>query len=120
MRQVLSEEVKECRNNVVVLDQSSFGKLWVRGPEALEALEWMCSNKISRPAGNITYTLLLNDQAGIEGDVTVTRLSDSDFLIVTGAPFRQYNISFLQKEIIRQGFNCSISDVTEDFGVLNL
>lgn len=120
MKEALEGEVKTCRNDVVVLDQSSFGKLWLRGPEALEALEWMCSNKISRPVGSIVYTLLLNEQAGIEADVTVTRLSDSDFLIVTGAPFRQYNLSFLSKEIYRQGFKCELSDVTEDFGVLNL
>ena len=43
---------------------------------------------MTRPPGRITYTQLLNRRGGIEADLTVARLADDHFYIVTGTGFR--------------------------------
>jgi hypothetical protein len=69
----------------------------VDGPEALKAMEWMCTAEMDKPIGSATYSLMLNEAGGIEADVTVTRLTDSQFYIVTGAAFTQYILARMEK-----------------------
>ncbi|MHA7827849.1 MAG: FAD-dependent oxidoreductase, partial [Roseovarius sp.] len=71
------------RGGVGMYDMSSFGKLRVEGPEAEAFLNHVCGADISVPAGRIVYTQFLNPRGGIEADVTVTRLSETAWLIVT-------------------------------------
>ena len=75
------DEQLAIRKAVGILDQTSFGKLRVRGRDAAKLLDRVCANKI----GKLTYTAMLNRKGGFESDVTVQRWSDEDFLIVTGS-----------------------------------
>ena len=70
-----------CGKAVGILDQTSFGKLRVRGRDAAALLDRVCANTI----GKLTYTAMLNRKGGFESDVTVQRWSDDDFLVVTGS-----------------------------------
>jgi glycine cleavage system aminomethyltransferase T/glycine/D-amino acid oxidase-like deaminating enzyme len=72
------------RDRAGLFDQSSFGKLSLRGPDALPTLERVCANRIDRPTGTVVYTQMLNGRGGIEADVTVTRVADDAFRLVTG------------------------------------
>ena len=73
------------RERVGIIDMTSFGKLDVSGADALALLERVCDNRIDRPVGAVVYTQLLDARGGIVGDVTVTRLGDDRFRVVTGA-----------------------------------
>ena len=73
------------RERVGIIDMTSFGKLDVSGDGALALLERVCDNRIDRPVGAVVYTQLLDARGGIVGDVTVTRLADDRFRVVTGA-----------------------------------
>jgi len=59
---------------------SYFGKFFLGGPRATEAAEWLMSARVPDAAGRVTYTCLLNASAGIEADLTVSRLEDGHFL----------------------------------------
>ena len=81
----LAQEHAAFRERAGIIDLSSFGKIEVSGPGALALLERVCDNRIDRPAGSVVYTQFLNDRGGIVADLTVTRLAEDRFRIVTGA-----------------------------------
>ena len=68
-----------------MVDLSSFGKIAVEGPAALGLLQRVSANDVDRPAGALVYTQWCDERGGIVADVTVTRLADDRFRVVTGA-----------------------------------
>ncbi|MFN0263483.1 FAD-dependent oxidoreductase [Tepidamorphus sp. 3E244] len=115
----VGEEHRHVREAVGVFDQSSFAKYELKGPDALAALEWICANNVSKPAGRLTYTQLLNSRGGIEADLTVARLADEHFYIVTGTGFRTHDLAWISDHLPGEG-EVEVTDVTEDFGTLSL
>ena len=115
----VGEEHRAVREAVGLFDQSSFAKFELRGPDAAEQLEFICANKVGKPAGRLTYTQLLNSRGGIECDLTVARLAEDLFYIVTGTGFRTHDGSWIA-EHLRAGSNATLVDVTEEFGTLSL
>jgi glycine cleavage system aminomethyltransferase T len=81
-----AEEHRAVREAVGLFDQSSFAKFLVQGPDAATRLGRLCANDVDVPSGRIVYTQMLNAQGGIEADVTVTRLADDAYMVVTAAP----------------------------------
>ena len=80
--------VREClavRNGVGLFDQTSFAKFEVAGPDALNVLDHLSVARIDAPIGKAVYTQWCNDRGGIEADLTVTRLADDRFFVVTAA-----------------------------------
>src|SRR5690606_29592822 len=100
-------------------DQSSFAKYELSGKDAQKALDWICANDVSKPAGRLTYTQLLNSRGGIESDLTVARLADEKFYIVTGTGFRTHDFGWIEDHL-GTGLDAKLVDVTEDFGTLSL
>ncbi|TIU83071.1 MAG: aminomethyl transferase family protein, partial [Mesorhizobium sp.] len=98
---------------------SSFAKYEMTGADALRALDWICANDINKPVGRLTYTQLLNTRGGIEADLTVARLGEDRFYIVTGTGFRTHDFSWIGDHL-GQGLDAALKDVTEDFGTLSL
>ena len=82
---LLAAEHAAFRERVGIIDLTSFGKISVSGPGALALLERVCDNRIDRPVGRVIYTQFLNDAAGIVADLTVTRLAEDRFRLITGA-----------------------------------
>jgi sarcosine dehydrogenase len=107
------------REKAGVFDQSSFAKFEMKGPDALSALELICANNIAKPAGRLTYTQMLNTRGGIECDLTVARLADDHFYLVTGTGFRAHDFHWI-REHIPAGARVTLRDVTEEFGTLVL
>ena len=107
------------RERVGVFDQSSFAKYELRGKDAAEALSWICSNDVARPVGRLTYTQMLNSRGGIECDLTVARLADDHFYIVTGTGFRTHDLAWI-RDHIKPGLEAKIEDVTEGWGTLSV
>lgn len=114
----VGQEHAHVREKVGIFDQSSFAKYELTGPKAAEALEWICANRVARDTGRLTYTQLLNTRGGIEADLTVARLPDDRFYIVTGTGFRTHDLAWIADHLPAQG--CTLTDVTEDWGTLSL
>jgi 4-methylaminobutanoate oxidase (formaldehyde-forming) len=113
------EEHRAVRERVGVFDQSSFAKFEMRGKDAAEALSWICANDVAKPPGRLTYTQMLNSRGGIECDLTVARLAEDHFYIVTGTGFRTHDFAWIADHI-RPGLDASLLDVTEDWGTLSV
>jgi len=108
-----------CRERVALFDQSSFAKFEVVGRDAERALSWICANDVARPVGSLTYTQMLNSRGGIECDLTVGRLADDRYYIVTGTGFRTHDAAWIRQNVPA---DCAaeLSDVTEALGTLTL
>jgi sarcosine dehydrogenase len=115
----VSAEHRAVRERVGVFDQSSFAKYELRGKDAAEALSWICANDVARPVGRLTYTQMLNSKGGIECDLTVARLADDHFYIVTGTGFRTHDLAWI-RDHIKPGLDASLEDVTEEWGTLSV
>jgi glycine cleavage system T protein len=104
------------RQNIGMYDMSSFGKLRIEGPDAEHFLNRVCGANMSVPAGKIVYTQFLNAKGGIEADVTVTRLSEAAYLIVTPAATRLADETWLRRHLGND--RAIVTDVTAAEGVL--
>lgn len=109
-------EHKAVRENVGMYDMSSFGKLRIEGPDAEPFLNHVCGANMSVPVGKIVYTQFLNTRGGIEADVTVTRLSETAYLVVTPAMTRLADETRLRRHVGDR--RVVITDVTAGEGVL--
>ncbi|HSF94516.1 MAG TPA: FAD-dependent oxidoreductase, partial [Thermohalobaculum sp.] len=115
----VGEEHRQVREAVGIFDQSSFAKYEVTGPGAAAALEYVCANRVAREAGRLTYTQLLNTRGGIEADLTVARLAEDRFYIVTGTGFRTHDAAWIA-EHMPKSLDARLEDVTEAWGTLSL
>lgn len=83
--EAVGEEHEAVRENAGVFDVSSFGKLRVVGRDAAALLQRVCANDVGVDAGRVVYTQWLNEFGGMEADVTVTRVSETEYLVLTAA-----------------------------------
>jgi glycine cleavage system aminomethyltransferase T/glycine/D-amino acid oxidase-like deaminating enzyme len=104
-------EARAARESCALFDQSSFSKLEVLGPGALDFLEHLCANRIDRPVGTVVYTQLLNPRGGIEADLSVLRRAPDRFLLVTGTAFGNHDRAWIERNAPRDG-TVHVTDVT--------
>lgn len=114
----VGQEHAQVRESVGVFDQSSFAKYEVTGSDAAAALDLICANNVTKAPGHLTYTQLLNTRGGIEADLTVARLADDRFYIVTGTGFRTHDLNWINDHL--PSGDVTLRDVTEDWGTLSL
>jgi 4-methylaminobutanoate oxidase (formaldehyde-forming) len=108
-----------CRQGVALFDQTSFAKLEISGSGALAALEHLCANRIHRPVGRVVYTQLLNERGGIESDLTVTRLGEQRFRIVTGTASGRHDRAWIEAHLPADG-SVHVEDVTSRYACVCL
>ena len=99
------------RNNVGLIDLSSFGKVKVMGADALSFLNRVCANQMDVKTGRLVYTQMLNHQGGIECDLTVARLDDSEFMLTLPAATVQRDMDWLRRHV-NDGEHVAIIDMT--------
>jgi glycine cleavage system T protein len=114
-----AREHRAVRSAVGIFDQSSFAKFRLEGQDAARVLSRVCANDVEVTPGRIVYTQWLNERGGIEADLTVTRLSDTAFLIVTGAETETKDFNWLKRHI-DTGAHCVLTNVTSGLGVLSI
>ncbi|HEY5188016.1 MAG TPA: FAD-dependent oxidoreductase [Solirubrobacteraceae bacterium] len=108
------------RERVGIIDMTSFGKLEVSGPGALTLLQRVCDSRIDRPAGSVIYSQFLNQRGGIVADVTVTRLDEQTFRVITGAGTVDSDRGWLQLNRRPGDAALTIRDRSDDFAVIGI
>lgn len=112
-------EHQVAREAAVLIDQTSFAKFMLKGPDALAALDRIAANNIDRPIGSLTYTQMLNRRGGIECDLTVGRVKEDAFYIVTGTGFATHDFDWISRNI-PASMNSRLFDITSANAVLSL
>ncbi|HEX9858633.1 MAG TPA: FAD-dependent oxidoreductase, partial [Paracoccaceae bacterium] len=112
-------EHQAARAAAVLIDQTSFAKFTLKGPDAAQALNWIAAGNVDRPVGSLTYTQMLNAKGGIEADVTVARLAQDEFYIVTGTGFATHDFDWIARNLPADS-RAQLVDVTSGSAVLSL
>ena len=115
--EAVAREHRAAREGAVVIDQTSFAKFRLKGPDAAKALSWVAAGNVDRAVGSLTYTQMLNARGGIEADVTVARLAQDEFYIVSGTGFATHDFDWISRNLCG---DCQLSDVTSGSEVLSL
>ncbi|MGH6814601.1 MAG: GcvT family protein, partial [Hyphomicrobiaceae bacterium] len=116
---VAGREHKAIREGVALIDMSSFSKFEVAGRGAFRFLQWLAAADLERGPGAVVYTQLLNARGGIEADVTVMRLAEDTFQIVTGAGFGVRDGHWIVSHMPDDG-SVTLRDVSSSTSVVNL
>ncbi len=112
-------EHKAVRENVTLFDQTSFAKFRLQGRDAESVLNWVCANNLSIKPGRLVYTQWLNEDGGIEADLTVTRIADDDYLVVTSGETETKDYDWL-KSHIPDDAHCFLTNVTSSMAVISI
>jgi len=113
----VAEECRAVRERVGLIDLSSFAKCEISGVDAEKFLNRICANHIPGQDNRVALVHMLTSLGGIEGEATVTRLSDNHFYILSAAVAEIHDYDWFSQHILA-GENVSIRNVTNDFGVL--
>lgn len=102
-----------------LFDKSFMGKFIVQGRDAAAVLNRVSANNIAVPVGVNVYTQWLNHQGGILSDLTITRIGEAEYLLVTGDVLQSYTPAWLRRQT-RPGEECGVTDVTSAYTILSL
>ena len=112
-------EHRAAREGVILMDYSVMGKLLVQGQDAERVLNWICANNVAVPVGRCVYTQWLNERGRIEADLTVTRLAQDQYLILTGDGTITAVHAWLKRNIPPDA-HAFVTNVTSAYSVLNV
>ncbi|HAQ21906.1 MAG TPA: FAD-dependent oxidoreductase [Acidimicrobiaceae bacterium] len=112
-------EHRSCREGAALFDQSSLAKLLVQGPDACTVLNQISSADVDVEPGISVYTTWLNDQGGIEADLTVNRLDEESFLVVTAYTTQVKDADWIARHT-PDGARITVTDVTSGWAVLGV
>jgi glycine cleavage system aminomethyltransferase T/glycine/D-amino acid oxidase-like deaminating enzyme len=111
-----SSEQRAARGSVALFDQTSFSKYLVVGPDAEQALQWLCTADVGVEPGRTVYTGMLNARGTYEADITVTRLSADEFLLVSSAASTERDKDHIRRRVPAD-CRASLVDVTSSCAV---
>lgn len=115
----VGEECRAMAQGVGLFDQSSFPKFLVEGRDACAVLNRISANQVDVEPGRTVYTQWLNERGGIEADLTVTRLSDTQFWVVTAGGAQTRDFAWL-KAHIPDDAHCVAVDITSGLPMIGL
>ena len=110
-------ETKNCLKNVGIFDLTPFSKFELRGDSAHDELQRICTANIQNEKGKCVYTQMLNEDGGIETDVTVVCLDKDYFRIISSAATRERDKFHIKKHL---NSKIDLTDVTDDYCVFGL
>lgn len=111
-------EARAVRERAGIVDLSSFGKIAVEGSGALGLLQRVSANEIDRPVGSVVYTQWCDERGGMVADVTVTRLANDRFRVVTGAGYLASEMAWLLSHAAEDDGPVAIRDVSGDLATI--
>ncbi len=115
----VAAECRAVREQVGVLDLSSFAKYEITGKDALALLERVCANRVPGRNGAVVLTQMLTTLGGIECEATVTRLGENHYYLLSGAVAELHDLDWLVQHV-EANEDVSVTNVTDDYGVLVL
>ena len=82
----INQEHMIVRTGVGVFDVSHMGEFWVKGERALDFLQYITTNDVSKlDAGKAQYTCMPNGKGGIVDDLIIYKYSTTKYLMVVNA-----------------------------------
>ncbi|HOQ40765.1 MAG TPA: glycine cleavage system aminomethyltransferase GcvT [Smithellaceae bacterium] len=115
------EEHKATRTASALFDICHMGEIEVRGPQAADLLQFALTRDLSgQKTGQVKLSALLNDRGGIIDDLTVYKMADDFFMLVTNATTQEADFQRIQAILDQKKFNCRMEDISGKTGKLDL
>jgi aminomethyltransferase len=115
------DEHKTTRDKATLFDICHMGEIEVRGPQALDLLQLALTRELSgQKTGQVKLSALLNDRGCIIDDLTVYKMAEDFYLLVTNASTREPDFLRVQDILAQNKFDCRITDVSDKTGKLDL
>jgi 4-methylaminobutanoate oxidase (formaldehyde-forming) len=115
----VAAECRAVRETVGIFDQTSFSKFLMQGRHAESVMKTLCANDVGVAPGRTVYTGMLNPSGGYESDVTVTRLAEEEFLIVSGSAQAIRDFDWMSRHVPPDA-DAYLTDVTSAYAVLGV
>jgi len=115
----VAAEQRAARRDVAIFDQTSFSKYLLTGPDAERSLQWICTADVAVEPGWTVYTGMLNERGSYESDLTVTRLSELEFLLVSSAATTERDKDHIAKRL-PPAAHATLVDVTSSLAVFGV
>ncbi|MFC1625374.1 FAD-dependent oxidoreductase [Patescibacteria group bacterium] len=116
---LIADEHKAVREQVGMFDLSSFGKIEVKGPEALKLLQYLSVSDVDWSIGSVIYTQFCDQSGGIVSDITITRLAENTFRIISGTSQLQQDLGWIKLNASNYKL-VEIKDVTKNYACIGL
>ena len=107
------------RQGVGVYDLSSMAVFLMQGPDSEQVLQRLCGGDVAVPLGKVVYTQLLNERGGIEADLTVTRLKEDEYFIVTAGAGETRDFDWIRRNI-PAGARAWLTNVNSSYSMLGV
>ena len=117
--ETVEQECKGVREGVGLMDLSTFSKYDVTGKDAASFLDRIFANKMPKKDGGIALAHLLTDGGRIESEMTITRLGEGRYYLLSAAVAQLHDLSLL-RNAVRASDDVTIADVTDAYGTLVL
>lgn len=111
-------EHRAAREGVILMDMSFMSKFLVEGREAGRLLNWISAGNVDGPSNTITYTQWLDDAGGLQADLTVTKLDDETFWVVSSDNTHRHSLTWMKRQF--GDAHAFISDQTGAYAQLNI
>ena len=115
---IVGKECRAIRERIGMVDMTAFGKIEFRGAGAMSLLNRLAISEMDKPVGSCIYTQFCNKEGGILSDVTITRLGEDYFRLVTGSGFIDNDMGAIKSRILPEDPEVEIRDVTDDYAVI--
>ncbi len=115
----VGEECRAVRSSVGVLDQTSFAKYEVSGPGAERFLDHLCANALPKQIGRIALTQMCTPRGGIECDLTVTKLGENHYYVISAAATELHDYAWIERHLPGDG-SVRLENVTDRFATLTI
>jgi 4-methylaminobutanoate oxidase (formaldehyde-forming) len=116
----VGKEHQATRERVSLFDLTSFGKIEVSGKGALPLLQRVADSDVDKPVGTATYTQFLNSRGGVEADLTISRIAEDHFMVITGSAFIGNDLAWLRMHQQPEDGPVTIRDITMEYACLAL
>ena len=114
-----AQEHMAVRQAVGLFDQTSFAKILLQGADAEPVLQRLMANDVAVEPGTLVYTAMLNERGGIVSDLTVNRISEDTYMIVTSAGSVTRDYTWMRRHIPDDA-RATLTDVSSSYAVLSV
>jgi len=112
-------EHKAAREGVILMDLTPMSKFHVQGRDAEKVLNWISARDVNVEVGRCVYTTWLNERGTIEADLTVARLAEDCYQVVSSWSIHTHVLTWLKRHIPEDAF-VTVTDMTSAYSLLNI
>lgn len=115
------DEHRTTRNAAGLFDICHMGEIEVKGPQALDLLQLVLTRNLAQQTiGQVKLSALLNEEGGVIDDLTVYKMDENYYMLVTNASPRERDWQWINRIQKEKKFDCELKDVSDETGKLDL